>query len=207
MEELRKRQDRYEQLYDYYIGDQPILYRTMESDAAKNNKLVNNFCSYIAEICADFLLGNPVDYQAQPDDIDIDEIMKLYTNQGMSDTDSDLALDAGIYGVAYDLTFADENSDPQTVQIDTRNALMVYDDSVKHNELFAITCAQTKERMTARRSATSQFIPQAKPSSEDSTATSGSKKTEPRTSLVRCRFQFTETTRTPPETLNACSAW
>lgn len=143
VEELRKRQDRYEQLYDYYIGDQPILYRTMESDAAKNNRLVNNFCSYIAEICADFLLGNPVDYQA-PEDINIDEIMDLYTNQGMSDVDSDLALDAGIYGVAYDLTFADEDSKPQTVQIDTRNALMVYDDSVKHNELFAITCADEK---------------------------------------------------------------
>lgn len=140
VEELRKRQDRYKQLRDYYIGDQPILYRTMESDAAKNNKLVNNFCSYIADICADFLLGNPVDYQA-PEDINIDEIMDLYANQQMSDTDSDLALDAGIYGVAYDLTFADENSQPQTVQIDTRNTLMVYDDSVKHNELFAITCA------------------------------------------------------------------
>lgn len=140
VEELRDRQPRYKQLYDYYIGDQPILYREMESEAAKNNKLVNNFCSYIAEICADFLLGNPVDYQA-PEDIDIDEIMKLYTNQGMSDIDSDLALDAGIFGVSYDLTFADENSEPQTVQIDTRNALMVYDDSVKHNELFAITCA------------------------------------------------------------------
>lgn len=140
VEELRKRQDRYKQLRDYYIGDQPILYRTMESDAAKNNKLVNNFCSYIADICADFLLGNPVDYQA-PEDINIDEIMDLYANQQMSDTDSDLALDAGIYGVAYDLTFADENSQPQTVQIDTRNTLMVYDDSVRHNELFAITCA------------------------------------------------------------------
>lgn len=143
VDELRKRQDRYKQLRDYYIGDQPILYRHMESDAAKNNKLVNNFASYISDICADFLLGNPVDYQA-PDGINIDGIMELYTSQGISDIDSDLALDAGIYGVSYDLTFANENSTPQTVQIDTRNTLMAYDDSVTHRELFAITCADEK---------------------------------------------------------------
>lgn len=140
--ELRDRQDRYEQLHDYYIGDQPILYRNMESEAAKNNKLVNNFASYIADICADFLLGNPVDYQVpESADIDIDPIMDRYTAQGMADLDSDLALDAGIYGIAYDLTFSDEDSQAQTVQIDTRNTLMVYDDSVKHRELFAVTCA------------------------------------------------------------------
>lgn len=121
----------------------------MESDAAKNNKLVNNFASYIADICADFLLGNPVDYQV-PEDINIDEIMDNYTTQGMSDIDSDIALDSGIYGVAYDLTFANENSQPQTVQIDTRNTIMVYDDSVMHREIFAITCAdeQTEDRKT-----------------------------------------------------------
>lgn len=142
VEELRDRQDRYKQLHDYYIGDQPILYRNMESDAAKNNKLVNNFASYIADICADFLMGNPVDYQVPEDaDIDIDPIMDRYTAQGMADIDSDLALDAGIYGISYDLTFADEDSQAQTVQIDTRNTLMVYDDSVKHRELFAVTCA------------------------------------------------------------------
>lgn len=147
VDELRDRQDRYKQLHDYYIGDQPILYRQMESEAAKNNKLVNNFPSYIADIGADFLMGNPVDYQA-PEDLDIDDLMKLYANQGMSDIDSDIALDAEIYGVAYDLTFANENSEPQTVQIDTRNTLMAYDDSVMHRELFAITCAdeETKDR-------------------------------------------------------------
>lgn len=143
--ELRKRQDRYKQLHDYYIGDQPILYRSMDSDAAKNNKLVNNFASYIADICADYLLGNPVDYQVPEGvDVDIDSIMDNYKDQGIADLDSDLALDSGIYGVSYDLTFTDEGSKPQTVQIDTRNTLMAYDDSVKHRELFAITCADEK---------------------------------------------------------------
>ena len=144
IKELKNRKPRYEQLHDYYIGNQGILNRQMTSQAAKNNKLVNNFASYIADISANYLLGNPVDYLA-PDEVDIDAIMDRYAEQTMSDTDAQIALDAAIYGIAYDLTFTDEDSDANTVQIDPRNTLMVYDDSVQHKELFAINCSVTKD--------------------------------------------------------------
>ena len=78
--------------------------------------------------------------------MDIDSILTRYAEQSMSDTDAGIALDAAIYGVAYDLTFTDEEAEPQTVQIDPRNTLMVYDDSVQHRELFAINCAQVKDK-------------------------------------------------------------
>lgn len=142
--ELKNRKKRYDQLKRYYDGKHAILKRTLESETAKNNKLVNNFASYIADISSNYLLGNPVDYIA-PDDLDIEEIMGRYAEQGMSDIDSDIALDAGIYGVAYDLTFADENSQPNTVLIDPRNTIIAYDDSVQHRELFAINTAEVKK--------------------------------------------------------------
>lgn len=146
VQELESRKARYEQLHNYYIGNQAILNRELASDTAKNNKLVNNFASYIADISSNYLLGNPVDYLT-PDDseINIDEILTRYAEQNMSDTDASIALDAAIYGVAYDLTFTDEESEANTVQIDPRNTLMVYDDSVQHRELFAINCAQVKD--------------------------------------------------------------
>lgn len=147
VQELENRKARYEQLHNYYIGNQAILNRELASDTAKNNKLVNNFASYIADISSNYLLGNPVDYLT-PDDseISIDGILTRYAEQNMSDTDASIALDAAIYGVAYDLTFTDENSEANTVQIDPRNTLMVYDDSVQHRELFAINCAQVKDK-------------------------------------------------------------
>ena len=147
VKELENRKARYEQLHNYYIGNQEILNRTLSSDAAKNNKLVNNFASYIADISSNYLLGNPVDYLV-PDgvEIKIDDILARYAAQSLSDTDAQIALDAAIYGVAYDLTFADEDSEANTVQIDPRNTLMVYDDSVQHRELFAINCAQVKNK-------------------------------------------------------------
>lgn len=146
VEEIKNRKDRYQQLDDYYTGEQAILDRTMNSDAAKNNRLVNNFASYIADISADYLLGNPVDYIV-PDEkeLDLSAIMTRYKEQNMSDLDSDLALSANIFGVAYDLTFTDDNSEANTVELDPRNTLMVYDDSVQHGELFAITCATLKD--------------------------------------------------------------
>lgn len=145
IQELESRKARYEQLHDYYIGNQAILNRELSSEAAKNNKLVNNYASYIADISSNYLLGNPVDYLA-PEGVDIDAILERYAEQSMSDTDAGIALDAAIYGVAYDLTFTDEESEANTVQIDPRNTLMVYDDSVQHRELFAINCAQVKDK-------------------------------------------------------------
>ena len=147
VKELESRKARYEQLHNYYIGNQEILNRTLSSETAKNNKLVNNFASYIADISANYLLGNPVDYLV-PDDLDlkIDGIMQRYAEQTMSDLDAQIALDAAIYGVAYDLTFTDEDSEANTVQVDPRNTLVVYDDSVQHRELFAINCAQVKDK-------------------------------------------------------------
>ena len=145
--ELESRKARYEQLHNYYIGNQAILNRELSSEAAKNNKLVNNFASYIADISSNYLLGNPVDYLVPEDsDINIDAILSRYAEQSLSDTDAGIALDAAIYGVAYDLTFTDEESEANTVQIDPRNTLMVYDDSVQHRELFAINCAQVKDK-------------------------------------------------------------
>lgn len=147
VKELESRKARYEQLHNYYIGNQEILNRTLSSETAKNNKLVNNFASYIADISANYLLGNPVDYLV-PDDLDlkIDGILQRYAEQTMSDLDAQIALDAAIYGVAYDLTFTDEDSEANTVQVDPRNTLVVYDDSVQHRELFAINCAQVKDK-------------------------------------------------------------
>ena len=143
IEELKSRRNRYQQLHDYYDGNHGILDRVLESDTAKNNKLVDNFASYIADICASYLLGNPVDYKA-PKGLDLTPIIEKYREQGISDTDSDLALDAGIYGMAYDLTFTNEDSEPRTVVLDPRNTIMVYDDSVQHRELFAIYCGEAK---------------------------------------------------------------
>lgn len=147
VKELESRKARYEQLHNYYIGNQEILNRTLSSEAAKNNKLVNNFASYIADVSANYLLGNPVDYLVPNDlDLKIDGIMQRYAEQTMSDLDAQIALDAAIYGVAYDLTFTDEDSEANTVQVDPRNTLVVYDDSVQHRELFAINCAQVKDK-------------------------------------------------------------
>lgn len=137
VEESQAREDRYDSLEEYYLGDQDILDRQSESDTAKNNQLVNNFASYIADISSDYLLGNPVDYVA-PDDLNIDPIRKEYTKQSIADLDSDLSLGASIFGLAYELVFIDEDGNVVSTELDPRHTLMVYDDTVQHRELWAI---------------------------------------------------------------------
>ncbi len=145
--EINNRKNRYQQLYDYYIGQQAILEREMSSEAAKNNKLVNNYASYIADVSANYLLGNPVDYIVPDGEgIDISNILARYAEQTMSDLDFQIALNAAIFGLGYDLTFSNEDSEAKTVELDPRDTLMVYDDSVEHNELFAVNCSTIKDK-------------------------------------------------------------
>ena len=55
-------QERYEKLYNYYIGKHAICERKRSSDNIANNKIVCNHAKYIVDIAKSYLVGNPVAY-------------------------------------------------------------------------------------------------------------------------------------------------
>ena len=55
-------QERYEKLYNYYIGKHAICERRRSSDNIANNKIVCNHAKYIVDIAKSYLVGNPVPY-------------------------------------------------------------------------------------------------------------------------------------------------
>lgn len=55
-------QERYEKLYNYYIGKHAICERRRSSDNIANNKIVCNHAKYIVDIAKSYLVGNPVAY-------------------------------------------------------------------------------------------------------------------------------------------------
>ena len=55
-------QERFERLYNYYIGKHAICERRRSSDNIANNKVVCNHAKYIVDIAKSYLVGNPVSY-------------------------------------------------------------------------------------------------------------------------------------------------
>lgn len=131
-----KYEKRYKMLEDYYLGKQEIMSRTKE-DRLKNNKVMVNHAKYITDINIGYLLGNPVEYQAS-EEYDIQPVLDAYKKQTINDLDSELAKDISIFGIQYEYVYANENAEPRSCEIDNKNAILVYDDTVEHKKLFGL---------------------------------------------------------------------
>lgn len=131
-----KRRTRFDTLDDYYMGKQAITTRE-KVETLMNNKLVTNHAKYITDMMVGYLLGNPVDYQVN-NDIDIQPVLDAYKRQTIENIDVEIAKECSIFGIKYEYVYADEEANPCSVTLDVRNTIMVYDDTLVHNELYAI---------------------------------------------------------------------
>ena len=128
--------ERYAVLEQYYLGRHGILKRDKD-DRLSNNKVVVNHAKYITDTNVGYLLGNPVDYQAS-EGYDIEPLLDVYKKQTINDLDSEIAKDVSIFGLQYEYVYANENAEPKSCEVDNKNTIIVYDDTVEHNKLFGL---------------------------------------------------------------------
>ncbi len=121
-------------LMDYYWGRHNIRNRVRDSKLP-NNKVTANFAKYITDMAVGYFLGSPVSYTANRD---IDKITDCFYSQGISRIDTEIAKMCSIYGMGYELIYADENADICSAALSPMNTFVVYDNSVKHNKLCAV---------------------------------------------------------------------
>lgn len=128
--------ERFDMLERYYLGKHSITERTKD-DRLSNNKVVVNHAKYITDTNVGYLLGNPVDYQASKG-IDLEPILNAYKKQTVNDLNSEIAKDVSIFGLQYEYVYANESAEPKSHEVDNRNTIIVYDDTVEHNKLFGL---------------------------------------------------------------------
>ena len=138
-----KYKKRYEKLENYYLGKHDIINR-YKDDRLSNNKVVVNHAKYITDTNVGYLLGNPVDYQVT-NDHKIEELLDTYKKQTINDLDSEIAKDVSIYGLQYEYVYANEDAEPRSCEVDNKNTILVYDDTVEHNKLFGIIYREIKK--------------------------------------------------------------
>ena len=131
-----KRRTRFNTLDNYYLGNQAITTRE-KTETLMNNKLVINHAKYITDMFVSFLLGNPVDYQVD-DSEDIQPVLDAYKRQTMENVDVEIAKECSIFGIKYEYVYSNEDAQPCSVTLDVRNTIIIYDDTLVHNKLYAI---------------------------------------------------------------------
>lgn len=125
----------------YYLGE-PVKYNSEKNDDKQKKEVLN------AGVQASIKNGAVRQYDwEQSKQIDISRAIEVYENQTISECDAKIAKYIGIFGEAYELEYANskEHPEPRTTVIDPRNCIMIRDNTVEHNKLFAIVYEEQED--------------------------------------------------------------
>lgn len=132
----------YRQLFQYYRGEHNILSRP-KSGSLPNNKLVNAFPSYITNVNTGYFLGAPVRYTSVDEDF-VRVLQDIFIANDEQDENIVLARFASIAGTAFEIVYLDEESNIRFNEVSPENMVMVYDDKITPEPLFAVRGWQVK---------------------------------------------------------------
>lgn len=133
-----KENERYEILQGYYEGKAKILDRKKD-EKKSNNKLKLDYPSYIVDIFLGLFVGKPISYTVAEEDREkmslVQEILDLNNEQ---DENTEIAKMAGIKGKGYEIVYVDEQSNIRFNEVNPDNIVMVYDNKINPEPLFAL---------------------------------------------------------------------
>lgn len=132
MLDWRGERARYETLFRYYIGDQDF-----SSAHDDGNRIVANYCQYIAKTLQGYMFGNPPTYTCAEGDAAAEEILDVFGQQEMWLTDSKIELDMGIYGKGFELVFLPKGKDvPRSMPIHPTDGFVAYAGDLERDSVF-----------------------------------------------------------------------
>lgn len=138
-------------LYDYYKGKTAITKRTMIDPSKPNNRIVNPYATYISDTFTGYFLGEPVTYNCGESEELLERISDLFNYNDEAAVNAELAKDASIFGVAYELLYTDENADIRFRKIDPIKAIPIYDNTLEEDLLYFIRYYDDTDIMTDRK--------------------------------------------------------
>lgn len=142
-----KLSERYQHLEDYYKGKQDILKRKPKRQDEPCNNVVCNFCKYISDLAAGYLIGEPISYQS---DDNIDDLTEWLKTAQTDVQDMDNAKYQSVYGIAYELVYmsSDDSPTPKTASIHPSQAFVVYNSTVELKPVAGVYYYENRDPVT-----------------------------------------------------------
>lgn len=120
----------------YYDGVQAILNKSYKDESKPCNKSVVNYCKNIVDSYCGYL-ATP-GYIGYKSNSDIEDIMNILRYNDYQDEDTDLLLNALIYGVSAELMYIDKDAQTRFKLIEPTNCFGIYDDSLTNDLLYFV---------------------------------------------------------------------
>lgn len=124
-------------LMDYYKGKHAIKNRLMADPSKPNNRVINPYATYITDLSVGYFMGEPVSYSSEEDNF-INELNLIFNYNDEASENAELAKDASIYGLAYELLYLDEDKAIRFKKIDPVGCIPIFDNTIEEELLYFI---------------------------------------------------------------------
>lgn len=136
---------RFNRLESYYMVQNKILLRQMESEKP-NNKIAHGFAKYITNMATGYFMGEGL--RNEVDDDEYSEKLTEVLEQNMDDIHFELMKETSKKGISYELLYMDEKSNIRFRKFNAEEIIPVYSFSVGEFLEFAIRIWQEDDFMT-----------------------------------------------------------
>ena len=128
---------RIEKMMDYYDGRTDIKDRVYAKPNRPTNRISNPTASYLSSMLVGYTFGKGVTYKSEnPELLEIMTDVLAYND--VADLDQALADNATICGYGVELQYIDEDGIPRLKAIPSNEVILVHDNTIEENLLYAI---------------------------------------------------------------------
>lgn len=129
---------RLQMLFDYYNSNHAILRKRNRTVNKADAKVVSGYASYISTIATAYFLGKPISYKADEDTQDYDRLSEYLATEEEQKNNFELALNASIFGKAYELLYINNAQELKSKCLDTRDVFVIKDNTIDRNIIGAV---------------------------------------------------------------------
>ncbi len=127
---------RYNKLYEYYIGKQKIL-NTAKPTGKPNNKLVTNYAKNIVNNTTGYYLGKPITYTCDNEQL-LNVIADITDYNDDAFHNMQIGKDLSVFGRAAELLYIDDDGKIRYAKINPMNLYVSYKDDIDRTIQYAL---------------------------------------------------------------------
>ena len=108
-------------------------------DASKpNNKIANAYASYITDTLVGYFIGEPISYTSNDDTL-LQDLSMIFEYNDEADENAELAKNASIYGVAYEMLYlSEEDKMIRFKALNPKEIIPIFDKTIENNLMAVI---------------------------------------------------------------------
>ena len=121
--------------WNYYIGNQKIMKKQASDIGKPCNRVMTNYCYNIVQNYKGYLTGIDIAYTS---DQELDMVFDVLNYNDCHTVDSQLLQDALIYGVAYEISYIDEEGKQRFKTLNPMTCFPIYDNTLNQDLKYAV---------------------------------------------------------------------